>query len=94
MRYIATNIGFNDIAHMIQHFLSRVGIVGNNRSCQCRALPQIVIVDLGCRNIEAGAHAVEQRIDDRALVLQRFGTMNVQLQRQYANEHIVKELRS
>src|SRR5688572_24794276 len=73
---------------MVEHGIDRRPVVGYDRYRQRGALPQIVIVDLGRRYIEAGANAVEQRVYDHPFGLERLSLQDVQIECQYADEHL------
>lgn len=68
------------IVNVVQNLFRCGTLVGDRGETQSGVIPQIVVIELARRHIEARAHAVEYSINNGALIFQRMRVMQQQLQ--------------
>src|SRR5919109_3802853 len=59
-------LGLDEVEHLIEHLVRVAAILADAHDAQRRYLPRILRVDLGNRDVEAGAYALGDRLDDHA----------------------------
>ena len=62
-------------------------IAARRREPEHRALPGVLAADLGDRELEAVAHALRDRAHDAALLLERLGAVDVELDGGRPDDH-------
>jgi len=72
---------------MIQRLVQVGFIIAHGRHCQRRLLPEIVVVDLGHRDIELVPYPVLQAAEGMSLCLERSAVGNVDLYGTNTNKH-------
>src|SRR5579859_6719302 len=73
--------------HPVEDVFEVTGSPRNRGHGQHRPLPAVLMVDLGSRDAEAAMAALEDRLDDGPLVLERMGVRKVQVERQSGGMH-------
>jgi len=77
----------NHVQHMIQRLVQVGFIIAHSRHSQRRLLPEIVVIDLGHRDIELIPYPVLQAAKGMSLILERPAVGNMDLYGANSNKH-------
>src|SRR5579871_2461274 len=78
---------FDKVHHLAQRAVDKGAVAAHLADAQLGALPQIVIVGLGNRDVELVAHAILNRAQHLALALERMIVGQEQGQAKNSNDH-------
>src|SRR5439155_3984452 len=79
--------GVHQLPHRLELLVPLATLARHYRHAEGRALPEILVIHFGDRGVDAGPDAVLESPDHRALVLERPGGGDVELDADDADEH-------
>src|SRR5438105_2911338 len=78
--HVALEVLLHEVHHLVDHLVGVPRVVRDARDGEGRALPGVVMVHLGDRDVEAPPHLVLQALEDVALALERADLREVELE--------------